>query len=826
MASNNTTTETISTETDQIREWRSIVTLIAFFLANLAVLFPFKLPVHVPVWVIHMTLDGLSGLRVIPPRDKDYHHDPQDPQGARRRRFVLLAFPVNSVTAPLVADLFLLAILAIGRQEVHDGTVGASGIFPIDIMVFFISLAYIAISIDASGLIRYLALKVLQWGGEVGHRLFFYLYAFFFCLGTFIGNDPIILSGTAFLAYMTRVSTNIKHPKAWIFTQFSIANIASAILVSSNPTNLVLAGAFRIKFIEYTANMVVPVVVTAIVLFPFLLYVVFNNEGLIPYSIKMREAPDSSTMSRPVNPNIPLARTAVVRDDVLNDDEENTDQLVEEIMNPWLDRGGAAFGAVVMSATLITVLTINAAGVKAKHGQHFNVFWVTLPAAIVMLCWDLCFGWLRRKETRAIARGTHREDASPDLPDLEHGKEPGKAPGTEMTAITPASPSQTRPHIHVQTAAELSEKERIRLAEDDVSPVTRGVDTGTPSSSAPPAVTLTPAAQASKGGDGAVTSGLGVPQPTGGNTPTDEYEASRDKPPSAVSAPPQGGLQSSSAGLSGDEKGREDLGESRAAPPSPSPPPRTLVSVWRDGHRWLQETFPTVMAVVSHLPFPLVPFAFAMFVLVQALVTKGWVPVFAYGWDHWVEKTGIIGAIGGMGFLSVILCNVSNTPPFVSLVTPDPGVGIEKQKNDRADKFRGPVRGHQHRHDDPALAGDPGVGADPAGVRGGHQRPDVLGHRVQHGAGGQLRGLQHRLQRVAGRPAVARHTRAEAHPHPADGVCAGERAHHHHRHDRRLHRPGRGDLPHSDGRALSPIRRGGRLRGEFFFFMLFFVFSF
>jgi hypothetical protein len=48
-----------------------------------------------------------------------------------------------------------------------------------------------------------------------------------------------------------------------------------------------------------------------------------------------------------------------------------------------------------------------------------------------------------------------------------------------------------------------------------------------------------------------------------------------------------------------------------------------------------------------------------MFVLVQALVTKGWVPVFAYGWDHWVNKTGTVGAVGGMGFLSVILCNVS-----------------------------------------------------------------------------------------------------------------------------------------------------------------------
>jgi hypothetical protein len=85
----------------------------------------------------------------------------------------------------------------------------------------------------------------------------------------------------------------------------------------------------------------------------------------------------------------------------------------------------------------------------------------------------------------------------------------------------------------------------------------------------------------------------------------------------------------------------------------------TLVLLVADAYRWSKETFPTVMTVLAHLPFALVPFAFSMFVLVQALVTRGWVPVFAYGWDHWATKTGTIGSIGGMGFVSVVLCNVS-----------------------------------------------------------------------------------------------------------------------------------------------------------------------
>ena len=88
--------------------------------------------------------------------------------------------------------------------------------------------------------------------------------------------------------------------------------------------------------------------------------------------------------------------------------------------------------------------------------------------------------------------------------------------------------------------------------------------------------------------------------------------------------------------------------------------PTTLEDLLREALAWLRKKFPTVMVVAAYLPFALVPFALSMLVLVQGLVTKGWVPVFAHGWDHWVNSTGTAGAIGGMGFLSVVLCNVSS----------------------------------------------------------------------------------------------------------------------------------------------------------------------
>jgi Na+/H+ antiporter NhaD/arsenite permease-like protein len=50
-------------------------------------------------------------------------------------------------------------------------------------VLLFISLAYISISLDVTGLLRYLAFIVSQKGGTSGRRLFSSFYAFFFVSG-------------------------------------------------------------------------------------------------------------------------------------------------------------------------------------------------------------------------------------------------------------------------------------------------------------------------------------------------------------------------------------------------------------------------------------------------------------------------------------------------------------------------------------------------------------------------------------------------------------------------------------------------------------------
>ena len=617
-----------SLDTSEIKNWRSIITLIVFVITStsqavwrrtqcrtnicpdIIVLFPFKIPIWIPRILYYAFWDSLSGLRITSPRKRDCQSEDENAASTNHRQgdgarstkyFIKKNFPMNFVTAPLIADLFLLAILAIGRKEVHDGTLGADHIFPIDVMVFFISLAYIAISLDASGLIRWLAFKVLQKAGKHGRRLFFYLYIFFFSLASFIGNDPIILSGTPFLAYMTRVAENIEHPRAWIYTQFALANIGSAVLVTSNPTNLVLAGAFGIKFIVYTANVIVPVIATTILLYPFLLYVVFHSEALIPTSIKLHELPEESKQKQPVNPNIPYSR-GIIEDDDDEESEQSKLLSLEEVMNPYLDKSGAGFGAGVMAVTLITILAINA---SISNGESIPAYYITLPAAVVMFCRDVIAGWKHREETREISR---------------EGK---RAIGTAMTEKFGMLPLQTEtPGTSGQPTSTVSDC---------------GADPGTQENVTAPQDNIAAPGLDNQGGHAAA---IGATLDHGSNDTSTSTGTT------------------SSQEL--DEKGVV-VSAVTNNPLHEQPARATLVSVVKDKWSLCRETFPTVTTVLRNLPYPLVPFALCVFVLVQGLVTRGWVTVFAYGWAHWVKLTGTVGAIGGMAFLSVIFCNFAGT---------------------------------------------------------------------------------------------------------------------------------------------------------------------
>ncbi|OCF44714.1 hypothetical protein I317_01403 [Kwoniella heveanensis CBS 569] len=286
-----------------------------------------------------------------------------------------LHFPLDLRTAPVIGVLLLLTSTCIPPSVVRRGIVGSAGVRPYDIMTLFICFAYISISLDSTGLLRYLAFLVASrstsHGG--GKTLYNGFYAFFALIGLFFGNDPLILSGTPFLAYFTD-HASIQPPTAYIFTHFQVSNLVSALLVSSNPTNLVLTSAFGISFLSYSAWMALPTIASVIVLYPLLRWVVFRRKGLIP-----------STIHPPtLNPR-------------------------DALIDPF----GAIFGATIFVVTVVVLV-----GLSAGHlleGTE-GVWTVTAPAAALVLLRDLWRDWHMTRQKKHSAATPMEKVPSDDSP--------------------------------------------------------------------------------------------------------------------------------------------------------------------------------------------------------------------------------------------------------------------------------------------------------------------------------------------------------------------------------------------------------------------------
>ncbi|KPM35884.1 hypothetical protein AK830_g10678 [Neonectria ditissima] len=696
-----------------ITQWRSIITLVVFVLSNLIVLFPFHVPIYIYRPFFNAFLRCLVSLRVIPPPQEALHQECGD-KHLKPKSFVRLNFPANLNTGPLIGVLFLLSTTAIGRTEVKKGTLGANNISPIDLVAFALTLGYVSSSIDAAGLIRYLTFKVLRVFGKSGHRLFIVLYFSFFAMGCFFGNDPVIHMGMLFLAYMNRISANIVHPRAWLHTQFAIANIASAIFVSSNTTNVVIAQAFQIGFAEYTANLIVPVMASVVILAPLLLYIIFANEQLIPFRIQIHELPEEIKMRKPISPNIPFGYL----EDMLTEDQAASDEpktlRLDDVMNPFLDKASAAFGVFIMTATLVVLLSLTAA-----NFNNVPVFWATLPASFVMLCWDTFFGWYHRCETREISRRGRQEIEWARLERMQRaiGEETIRTSGPDTLE---SIETQSKQSLETQSSRGRNafSVSRVDLTTLGLSRLLlrRGLD---PSSSSPRVsvhgeelpsdpqaedgneltiyvsdqfiafIPVSPATESNQAVQSPAAD-VEIPGTFSGGSPThkrtgtapvlnsenegrdsgeDEVQgntlAIAIRTQTSETAKGKANQQTTdeiTSTLDEESREEEETNPEEAARSSPANRARpTLISLLEDVKTWSQQTFPNVSAVLARLPFSLVLFAFPTFILVQSLVSSGWVTVFAHGWNSWVEKTGTVGAVGGMGFLSVVLSNFAGT---------------------------------------------------------------------------------------------------------------------------------------------------------------------
>ena len=203
-----------------------------------------------------------------------------DKKKLSRKKFL----KIDYATAPIIGVIILFITFSFNTDLLINGIIGTDKIQPYAIIVLFMSLAYLSISIDSTGLFEYLAFRIAKSAGNSGARLFFYFYFLSSLLTLFTSNDIVILTLTPIIIYFCRQTK--ANPIPYIIAQFFAANIWSITLYIGNPTNIIVAQANNLTFVEYTSWTLLPTITAGLVCLG-LLWLLFRKQ--IPRELEMPE---------------------------------------------------------------------------------------------------------------------------------------------------------------------------------------------------------------------------------------------------------------------------------------------------------------------------------------------------------------------------------------------------------------------------------------------------------------------------------------------------------------------------------------------------------
>ncbi|MEM2262706.1 MAG: ArsB/NhaD family transporter [Candidatus Bathyarchaeia archaeon] len=177
--------------------------------------------------------------------------------------------------APILCVALLWATSIIDVNFIVRSIVGYGNIKPYSVIVLILSLAYICISLDLTGLFEYVALQAVKMAGGSGKKLFIYLFALTSFLTLFTSNDVVILTITPIIIYMC--GSVAVSPIPFLYAQFFAANISGMGLYVGNPTNIVIAEAYGLSFAEFAKWMLLPAA-SATLTCILLLWLVFRRK--------------------------------------------------------------------------------------------------------------------------------------------------------------------------------------------------------------------------------------------------------------------------------------------------------------------------------------------------------------------------------------------------------------------------------------------------------------------------------------------------------------------------------------------------------------------
>lgn len=186
----------------------------------------------------------------------------------------------------VIGAVFVIIFGGTDITKVGEALIENTAINPIKILVLFLSMTILSIYLDELGFFRFLANIALKHARTGQKKLFFYLYAIVSVLTVFTSNDIIILSFTPFICYFAK---NAKlNPIPYLAAEFVAANTWSMALIIGNPTNIYLATASGIGFIEYIKYSIIPTLFGGTIAF-FTLFFVFHKKLKEPVQMATEE---------------------------------------------------------------------------------------------------------------------------------------------------------------------------------------------------------------------------------------------------------------------------------------------------------------------------------------------------------------------------------------------------------------------------------------------------------------------------------------------------------------------------------------------------------
>lgn len=168
----------------------------------------------------------------------------------------------------LIGAFVVVLVSGVDFKVVLNSLTADTSINPIKILVLFISMTVLSLFLDELGFFRYLANVTLKNSKASQLRLFFYLYVTVSILTVFTSNDVIILSFTPFICYFAKHAKI--NPIPYLAAEFIAANTWSMALVVGNPTNIYLATAYGVNFLDYLKVMIIPTIFAGITAFAIL----------------------------------------------------------------------------------------------------------------------------------------------------------------------------------------------------------------------------------------------------------------------------------------------------------------------------------------------------------------------------------------------------------------------------------------------------------------------------------------------------------------------------------------------------------------------------